>query len=79
MAKRSAITVLQKKERTATFTTSVGQSLIDSLRNLEERIKAEAPDMEFNKGEVVETALREAINEANAGLDKLHKDRGARA
>lgn len=77
MAKRATVSVLQKKERTGTLSCSVGQNVIDSLRTLEERIKTEAPEMEFNKGEVIESALTEAINAANADLDALRKRQGA--
>lgn len=71
MARSSAVSVLQRKEKTGQAAFRLTQGLIDSLATLDERIKKEAPDMEFNRNDVVEKALKDAVKAANEGLDEL--------
>jgi metal-responsive CopG/Arc/MetJ family transcriptional regulator len=79
MARTSAISVLQKKEKTQQLQVRIGEAVIESLMKLDERIKKEAPEMEFNRSEVVEKALRDAVREANSALDEMRKNGGAQS
>ena len=55
------------------FTVKIDQELLDDLTALEERLAKEAPDHQVSRPDVVESALREFIKDANAQLDKLAK------
>jgi hypothetical protein len=76
MARSSAVSVLQRKEKTGQAAFRLTQGLIDSLAALDERIKKEAPDMEFNRNDVVEKALKDAVRAANEGLDEIRTSGG---
>lgn len=56
---------------TKTFSVKVDQTVLDRLKTLEERLARDAPDLSFDRSEVIENALEDAIDAANKELDKL--------
>ena len=78
MARSPAVSVLQRKEKSQQLQFRLSQQVVESLNQVEERIKEETTDMEFNRNQVVEVALLRAVREANDALDELKK-KGASA
>jgi len=68
---KSTLSILKPRAVTAPLTLRLPQSTVSDLQALQKRLKSEAPQLRFDVGEIVEAALREALDSARAELDRL--------
>lgn len=72
---RSVSSVLKPKPVTTTLSVRIPEATVVDLRALEARVEQEAPHLKFDVGDVIEVALREAIESATAELDRIKEGR----
>ena len=72
---RSVSSILKPKPVTTTLSVRIAESTVVDLRALEARVEQEAAHLKFDVGDVIEGALREAIESATAELDRLKESR----
>lgn len=74
-AKGSGILKVVKVKKACTI--RIDSDLDDEITQFEERLKNEAPTHVFDRGSIVEDALREALDQARAELDDMAHGRAA--
>jgi hypothetical protein len=77
MPRRKHSVLSQNTAHKKTMQFKVDPKIGEELEALDERLARENPDKLLDRHEVVETALRQAIAEANRELDALKRTGGA--
>jgi hypothetical protein len=67
---RKAASFLTTSVETQPMTVRISTALKEHLRLLEERIAKEAPQLAFDRAQVVQAALEHAVEAANLELDR---------
>lgn len=76
-AKGSGILKVVKVKKACTI--RIDSDLDDEITQFEERLKNEAPNHVFDRGSIIEEALREALEQARSELDEMAPGRTAGA
>ena len=70
---RTASVLKMKETKTKTVAFKIPDQLHARLEDLDKRLATEAPDAEFDRGEICIRALEDAVAQANDELDKRAK------